>query len=50
MTPDEIMQIPPHVQGKPVIIARKLRYFADREFDGRYPSPDAQPVNPKSEP
>ena len=55
MTPDEIMQIPPHVQllrvqGKPVIIARKLRYFADREFDGRYPSPDAQPANPKSEP
>ena len=54
MTPDEIMQIPPHVQllrvqGKPVIIARKLRYFADREFDGRYPSPDAQPANPKSE-
>lgn len=29
--PDEIMQLPPHVQllrvqGKPVIIARKLRY------------------------
>lgn len=55
MTPDEIMQIPPHVQllrvqGKPVIIARKLRYFADREFDGLYPSPDAQPANPKTEP
>lgn len=55
MTPDEIMQIPPHVQllrvqGKPVILARKLRYFADREFDGRYPSPDAQPANPKSGP
>jgi type IV secretion system protein VirD4 len=55
MTPDEIMQVPPHVQllrvqGKPVIIARKLRYFADREFDGLYPSPDAQPANPKSEP
>lgn len=46
MTPDEIMQIPPHVQllrvqGKPVIIARKLRYFADKEFDGLYRSPDA---------
>jgi type IV secretion system protein VirD4 len=46
MTPDEIMQIPPHVQllrvqGKPVIIARKLRYFADREFDGLHRSPDA---------
>lgn len=55
MTPDEIMQIPLHVQllrvqGKPVIIARKLRYFADREFGGLYPSPDAQPANPKSEP
>ena len=55
MTPDEIMQIPPHVQllrvqGKPVMIARKLRYFADREFDGLYPSSDAQPTNPKSEP
>jgi type IV secretion system protein VirD4 len=55
MTPDEIMQIDPsvqllRVQGKPVIIARKLRYFADREFDGLYLSPDAQPTNPKSEP
>jgi len=55
MTPDEIMQIPPHVQllrvqGKPVIIARKLRYFADREFDGLHRSPDAQPANPKAEP
>ena len=55
MTPDEIMQLPQHVQllrvqGKPVIIARKLRYFADKEFDGLYRSPDAQPTNPKSEP
>ena len=55
MTPDEIMQIPPHVQllrvqGKPVIIARKLRYFADKEFEGLYLSPDAQPTNPKPEP
>ena len=55
MTPDEIMQIDPsvqllRVQGKPVIIARKLRYFADKEFDGLYLSPDAQPTNPKSEP
>ena len=46
MTPDEIMQIPPHVQllrvqGKPVIIAKKLRYFEDKEFYGLYPSPDA---------
>lgn len=55
LTPDEIMQIPPHVQllrvqGKPVMLARKLRYFADREFDGRYPSPDAQPADPRSGP
>lgn len=55
MTPDEIMQIDPtvqllRVQGKPVIIARKLRYFADREFDGLYPPPDTQHANPKSEP
>jgi type IV secretion system protein VirD4 len=55
MTPDEIMQIDPsvqllRVQGKPVIIAKKLRYFADKEFDGLYLSPDAQPTNPKSEP
>ena len=55
MTPDEIMQIDPsvqllRVQGKPVIIARKLRYFADREFDGLHRSPDAQPANLKSEP
>lgn len=54
MTPDEIMQIDPavqllRVQGKPVIIAHKLRYFADKEFDGLYLSPDAQPTNPKSE-
>jgi type IV secretion system protein VirD4 len=55
MTPDEIMQIDPsvqllRVQGKPVIIARKLRYFADREFDELYRSPDAHPTSPKSEP
>ena len=54
MTPDEIMQIDPsvqllRVQGKPVIIARKLRYFADKEFDGLHRSPNAQPINPKSE-
>lgn len=55
MTPDEIMQLPPHVQllrvqGKPVMLARKLRYFADKEFDRLHRSPDAQPANPKSEP
>ena len=54
MTPDEIMQIDPsvqllRVQGKPVILARKLRYFADREFDGLYPPPDAKLAKPQSE-
>ena len=54
MTPDEIMQIDPavqllRIQGKPVMIAKKLRYFADKEFDALYLSPDAQPINPKSE-
>ena len=43
MTPDEIMQIPPNVQllrvqGKPTMVALKLRYFADKEFDGLYPA------------
>ena len=46
MTPDEIMQLPQHVQllriqGQPMMTARKLRYFADKEFDGLYLSPDA---------
>ena len=41
MTPDEIMQIAPdtqllRVQGKPILLAQKLRYFADKEFDGLY--------------
>lgn len=45
MTPDEIMQIPAdmqllRIQGQPTIAARKLRFFADREFDGLYtPTP-----------
>ncbi len=48
------MQIPPQVQllrvqGKPVMIAGKLRYFADKEFDVLHRSPDAQPANHKSE-
>ena len=39
MTPDEIMQLPQHVQllrvqGQPMMTARKLRYFEDKEFDG----------------
>lgn len=43
MTPDEIMQLPQHVQllriqGQPMMTARKLRYFADNEFDGLYPA------------
>jgi type IV secretion system protein VirD4 len=55
MTPDEIMQIPPHVQllrvqGKPVIIARKLRYFADRSSTGctchRTRNPQLPNLNP----
>ena len=42
MTPDEIMQIAPdtqllRVQGRPILLAQKLRYFADKEFDGLYP-------------
>lgn len=41
MTPDEIMQIPAdiqrlRIQGHPVNPARKLRFLADREFDGLY--------------
>jgi len=30
-------------------ITRKLRYFADKEFDGLHRSPDAQPISPKSQ-
>ena len=41
MTPDEIMQIAPdtqllRVQGRPILLAQKLRYFADKEFDELY--------------
>ena len=37
LTPDEIMQLPDHlqllrVQGRPVLLAEKLRYHADPEF------------------
>lgn len=37
LTPDEIMQLPAHLQllrlqGQPVTLARKLRYYADPEF------------------
>ena len=39
MTPDEIMQLPQHVQllrlqGHPAILALKLRYYVDQEFQG----------------
>ncbi len=47
--PAHLLTLAPTRAGKPVIIARKLRYFADREFDGLYLSPDAQPTKPKSE-
>lgn len=41
MTPDEIMQLPPdlqllRIQGKPAMIADKLRYYADPEFAGLF--------------
>lgn len=41
LTPDEIMQLPPdlqllRVQGQPAAIAGKLRYYADREFEGLF--------------
>ncbi|MTH80149.1 TraM recognition domain-containing protein [Paracoccus aestuariivivens] len=41
LTPDEIMQMPPEaqllrIQGQPVTVARKLRYYADPEFRGRF--------------
>ena len=46
LTPDEIMRLPDslqllRLQGKPAIIARKLRYHADREFSGLYTPPDS---------
>lgn len=39
LTPDEVMQLPAHlqllrVQGRPVIVAAKLRHYADPEFQG----------------
>jgi type IV secretion system protein VirD4 len=43
LTPDEIMQLPPHlqllrIQGQPPAIAAKLRYYADPEFQGLFAS------------
>lgn len=41
LTPDEIMQLPPHVQllhvqSQPPALVHKLRYYTDRDFDGLY--------------
>lgn len=46
LTPDEIMQLPERtqllrLQGRPMILARKIRYFADAEFKGLFtPQPE----------
>ena len=47
LTPDEVMRLPAHlqllrVQGQPMILAAKLRYFADPEFGGLHGTPQAQ--------
>jgi type IV secretion system protein VirD4 len=36
--------------GTVLMTLTQICYFADREFDGLYLSPDAQPTNSKSEP
>jgi type IV secretion system protein VirD4 len=41
LTPDEIMQLPSslqllRLQGMPPVLAGKLRYYADPEFDGLF--------------
>ncbi|MBO9457376.1 type IV secretory system conjugative DNA transfer family protein, partial [Paracoccus sp. R12_2] len=41
LTPDEIMQMPAHLQllrvlGQPVMLAEKLRYYADPEFENLF--------------
>ena len=46
LTPDEIMQMSPHLQllrlqGRPMILARKIRYYTDPEFRGLFPHPAA---------
>lgn len=43
LTPDEIMRLGPdlqllRLQGLPPVLARKLRYYADKEFQGFYPA------------
>ena len=45
LTPNEIMQVHPdnqllRVQGRPTAIAEKLRYYADREFQGLFQPQD----------
>ena len=45
LTPDEIMQLRPEnqllrVQGRATAVAQKLRYCADREFDGLFAPQD----------
>ncbi|MBP1807615.1 type IV secretory system conjugative DNA transfer family protein [Rubellimicrobium aerolatum] len=47
LTPDEVMRLPAHlqllrVQGQPMILAQKLRYFADPEFGGLHAAPQGQ--------
>jgi len=42
LTPDEIMQLPSglqllRIQGMPPMLAQKLRYCADPEFEGLFP-------------
>ncbi|MBV0893149.1 type IV secretory system conjugative DNA transfer family protein [Paracoccus sp. Z118] len=42
LTPDEIMQMPAwaqllRVQGRPMIVAEKIRHYADPEFKGLFP-------------
>ena len=47
LTPDEVMRLPEtlqllRVQGQPMILAAKLRYFADPEFGGLHAAPHGQ--------
>ena len=46
LTPDEVMRLPDslqllRVQGQPMILAAKLRFFADPEFRGLHAAPQA---------
>jgi type IV secretion system protein VirD4 len=47
LAPDEVMQLPAHVQllrvqGQPVIVAGKLRHYADSEFAGLFALSEGQ--------